>query len=102
MTSGPYHCKRLKNWRGDQVILHVGNNSLFPMEHSGKEIEVSGKRKTDTNRFYGNTVWIQCISNGEMTVFVPNLLDAVIPGPYTSLTWPEMPGWKIYEFPISN
>ena len=53
-----------KNWRGDQVILHVGNNSLFIVEHSGKEIEVSVKRKTDTNQFYGNTVWIQCISNG--------------------------------------
>ena len=56
MTSGPYHCKRLKNWRVDQVILHVGNNSLFIVEHFGKEIEVSGKRKTDTNQFYGNTV----------------------------------------------
>ena len=55
-TSGPYHCKRLKNWRGDQVILHVGNNSLFIVEHFGKEIEVSGKRKTDANRLYGNTV----------------------------------------------
>ena len=86
MTSGPYHCKRLKKWRGDQVILPVGNNSLLLMEHLGKEIEVSGKRKTDTNQFYGNTVLIQCISNGEMTVFLPNLLDAVIPGPYTSLT----------------
>ena len=60
------------------------------MEHFGKEIEVSGKRKTDANWFYGNTVWNQCISNGEMTVFLPNLLDAVIPVPYTSLTWPEM------------
>ena len=29
-------------------------------------------------------------------------MDAVIPGPCTSLTWPKMPGWKIYEFPISN
>ena len=90
MTSGPYHCKRLKKWRGDQVILHLGINSLFIVEHSGKEIEVSGKRKTDTNQFYGNTVWIQCISNGEMAVFLPNLLDAVTPVPYTSLTWPEM------------
>ena len=70
------------------------------MEHSGKEIEVSGKRKTDANQFYGNTVWIQCISNGEMTVFLPNLLDAVTPGPYTSLTWPKMPGWKICKFPL--
>ena len=56
MTSGPYHYKRLKKWRGDQVILHLGINSLFIVEHSGKEIEVSGKRKTDANRFYGNTV----------------------------------------------
>ena len=102
MTSGPYHCERLKNWRGDQVILHLGNNSLFPMEHSGQGTEVSGKRKTDANLFYGNTVWIQCFLNGEITVFLPRLLDGVIPGPYTSLTWPKMPGWKIYEFPISN
>ena len=56
MTSGPYHCKRLKNWRGDQVILPVRNNSLFIVGHFGKEIEVSGKRKTDGNRLYGNTV----------------------------------------------
>ena len=56
MTSGPYHYKRLKKWRGDQVILHLGINSLFIVEHSGKEIEVSGKTKTDANRFYGNTV----------------------------------------------
>ena len=56
LTSGPYYCKRLKNWRGDQVILPVGNNSLFIVEHFGKEIEVSGNRKTDANRLYGNTV----------------------------------------------
>ena len=90
MTSGPYHCERLKNCRGEQVILHLGINSLFIMEHSGKEIEVSGQRKTDANQFYGNMDEIQCISNGEMTVFLPDLVDAVIPGPYTSLTWPEM------------
>ena len=90
MTSGPYHCERLKNWRGDQVILHLGTNSLFTMEHLGQGIEVSGQRKRDTNWFYGGTVQIQCILNREMTVFLPDLVDAVIPGPYTSLTWPEM------------
>ena len=45
-----------KNWRGDQVILPVGNNSLFIVEHFGKGIEVSGNRKTDANQLYGNTV----------------------------------------------
>ena len=60
------------------------------MEHLGQGTEVSGERKTDVNWFYGNTVWIQCILNGEMTVFLPKLEDAVIPLPYTSLTWPEM------------
>ena len=60
------------------------------MEHLGQGIEVSGQRKTDANQFYGNTVRIQCILNGEMTVFLPDLVDAIIPGPYTSLTWPEM------------
>ena len=90
MTSGPYHYERLKNWRGDQVILHLGINSLFTVEHLGQETEVSGQRKTDANQFYGNTVWIQCILNEEMTVFLPKLVDAVIPVPYTSLTWIEM------------
>ena len=90
MTSGPYHCKRLKNWRGDQVILHLGINSLFTVEHLDQGTEVSGKRKTDTNWFYGSTVQIQCIFNGEMTEFLPNLVDVIIPVPYTSLTWPEM------------
>ena len=80
MTSGPYHYERLRNWRGDQVILHLGINST----------EVSGQRKTGANRFYGNTVGIQCILNGEMTVFLPKLVDTVIPVSYTSLTWPEM------------
>ena len=60
------------------------------MEHLGQGTEVSGGRKTDANQFYGNTVWIQCILNGEMTVFLPKLEDSVIPLPYTSLTWPEM------------
>ena len=55
------------------------------MEHSGQGTEVSGKRKTYANLYYGNTVWIQCFLNGEITVFLPRLLDAVIPGPYTSL-----------------
>ena len=26
----------------------------------------------------------------EKSLFLPRLLDAVIPGPYTSLTWPKM------------
>ena len=90
MTSGPYHYERLKNWRSNQVILHLGINSLFTVEHLGQGTEVSGQRKTDANRSYGNTVWIQCILNGEMTVFLPKLVDAVTPVPYTSLTWPEM------------
>ena len=60
------------------------------MEHLGQGTEVSGQRKTDANRFYGNTVRIRCILNGEITVFLPNLVDAVIPGLHTSLTWPEM------------
>ena len=38
------------------------------MEHSGQGTEVSGKRKTDSNLFYGNTVWIQCFLNAEITV----------------------------------
>ena len=56
MTSGRYHYERLKNWRGDQVIFHLGINSLFIVEHYGQGTEVSGQRKTDANQFYGNTV----------------------------------------------
>ena len=56
MTSGPYHYERLKNWRGDQVILHLRINSPFTVEHLGQETEVSGQRKIDANPFYGNTV----------------------------------------------
>ena len=56
------------------------------MEYLGQGTEVSDQRKTDANQFYGNTVWIQYILNGEMTVFLPKLEDAVIPLSYTSLT----------------
>ena len=72
------------------------------MEHLGQETGVSDQRKTDANRFYGNTVWIQCTLNGEMTVFLPNLVDAVIPGPYISLTWPEMTRVDDLWIPFSN
>ena len=72
------------------------------MEHLGQETEVSGQRKTDTNWFYGNTVWNQCTLNGEMTVFLPDLLDTVTPGPYTSLTRPEMTRVDNLRIPTSN